>query len=180
MTEPLADDIVRESDGGYVPLALRDGAAIPPKRCDRWQNEAQTAYRPAVNGYNDPLSHLLLIDELLRLSPHQTLRARALREHLTHQCPQVIWDTITVGRIMSELADLADEAKPDDATPPIVTGRDRFGRFFELAPVAATYKWLADLRERASTIFHEELKFIADGLEPPSRSFPIWESAGAN
>lgn len=170
------DALELESDSGYIPRSLRDQVAIPKSLREKWHDEVRNLFRPSRNGYNDSLSHLFLIDTLMRLKPDQIIRAGKLRDLLAKERPQVVWDAVTVGRMLNELVDLAEEHAGKRAKPPLTSGRDRYGNYFLLTPGPATYEWLMGLRQVAATSFEEELLYLQKGLEPPTRSFSVFES----
>lgn len=165
------DHLAIEADSGYIPRALRADVDIPRNTRTKWHNEARSLTRPTKNGYNDPLTHLLLVDALLRLTPHQLVRAGNLRDLLRVRSPQIMWDSVTIGRILSELTAIGPKH--------IETGRDRFGTYFTINHESATYKWLASLRANLSARMAEEIDIISKGNEPPARTFSVWEGAVA-
>ena len=169
-------ELETEADNGYLPRAIRTSVDIPRHRREKWQKEAKELQRATKNGYNDPLSHLLLIDTLMRLKPYQLIRASNLRDLLSELRPQVIWDSVTVGRILNKLTDLAFENRTAGRPVAITRNRDREGTYFRLDPDRSTYAWLGSLREEASTIMTEEKRFESRGVQPPTRKFSVWEA----
>ena len=175
MTTPRTERLTLESDHRYVPPAIRPQTPITPKIGNRWRTEAHSLFRPSRNGYNDTLSHLFVIDTLMRIVPGQVIRACTLCETLTTEAPQVAWDTQTVGRIMAGLTVLAWEIAPKGTEPAIDSNRDHWSTYFTIAAGSAAYTWLIELRQKVSDKFQSELDFIKQGLEPPNRALPVWE-----
>lgn len=162
-----------EPDAGYVPHRLRAGVDIASPLKKKWLKEAGSLVRPTKNGYNDAMSHLFILDTLLRLQANQMIRASGLRQVLRREFPQIIWDNVTIGRILGELTDLAAETSTGKGM--LTSARDRLGTYFTLSDDHATYKWLAELREIASGKVAEEMAWINQGLEPPARTFSVWD-----
>lgn len=175
LAAPHTEPLTLESGHRYVPPAIRPQVPITSKIGDKWRAEARKLFRPSRNGYNDPLSHLFVIDTLMRIAPGQVVRAHALRDTLATEAPQVSWDTQTVGRIMAELVVLAYEVAPRGTEPAIDSARDFRSTYFTIAAGPAAYNWLIDLRHKASAKFQSELDYLAQGLEPASRGLPVWE-----
>ncbi len=163
----VLDALAVESDLGYLPRAIRGRLDIPRHRREKWNKEAQHLLHATPNGYNDPLSHLLLLDTLMRLKPDQTIRANTMRDLLNRMRPQLSWDSVTVGRILNELADMSEGR--------IKRRRDRFGTFFLLDPTIETYQWLTTLRDAASTLVAEQQRWHDRGLDGTTRGLSVWE-----
>jgi hypothetical protein len=170
------DDLELEPDAGYIPRSLRSTIAIPETTREKWHREVKALFRPSRNGYNDTLSHLFLIDTLMRLKPDQIIRAAKLRDLLTETRPQMLWDSVTVGRILTELADLAAERTKKGSVPVLSQGKDRNGTYFTLTHGTDTYQWLASLRDIAQSGFTEEMEYLGRGLQPPTRQFSVFDA----
>lgn len=162
----------RNPDRGYDPPELRTEAALPRHEREAWSRERRTIVIRAKNGYNDTVSHLLLVDSLLVLRPGQMIRANGLRDILNVDCPQLIWDATTVGRILGEIADLAKEANPKH--PPVTRDRDRFGHYFRIETTRQAYDWLHELRRHLRERAAEEIKFQDRGLPLPARNVSVY------
>ena len=170
------DELEVEPDSGYIPRSLRPQVAIPKTTRERWHDEVKNLFRPSRNGYNDSLSHLLLIDTLMRLKPDQIIRAGKLRDLLAKNSPQLIWDSVTVGRMLTELSDIAGEDAKKGQKPHITQARDRYGAYFLISYGPDTYQWLADLRTVAANHFQDELEYLQKGLQPATRAFSVYEA----
>lgn len=166
-----------ETDQGYIPRLLRESVDVPRSKRERWHKEARELMHPAKNGYNDPLSHLLLIDTLLRLRHGQQIRAAALKDLLNKDRPQLLWDSVTVGRILTELTDMAAHRGATDQH--LTSARDRFGTFFIISDTPAAYVWLVAKRDYLSDKVREIKTMEKRGLDMDDRSLSVWEALPA-
>ena len=161
-----------ETDFGYA-QAMRGAVEIPRHKRDKWTKEAQSLFHPTPNGRNDPLTHMLVVDTLMRLKPDQMIRAGKLRDILAQQRPQISWDAVTVGRVMTELADVDRE---HNVTPRIRTGRDAKNTYFVVTNAPDTFAWLATVRQYLSEQVAEEKRQERNGFGKPGRMFSVWDA----
>lgn len=85
---------------------LASGMGVRRKiRFERWE---QSTY-PIRNGYNDPLSCMLVLMGLLNIDEHVQLRASDYANWLSLRYPQVAWDAVTVGKILAVLAEVFED-----------------------------------------------------------------------
>lgn len=69
------------------------------------------------NGVYDPLTHYHLLDTLMQITPGIEFRTSDLLAILKTEKPQLVWDSTTVGRVLTDLAENLFEAygtKPID------------------------------------------------------------------
>lgn len=159
-----------ETDAAYVPRQFRSHINLNKQTRDRWTKETQLSY-PAPNGYNDPLSNLLIIDTLLHLVPGQIVRAKSMKELLQRTRKQITWDAVTIGRALSALADESRE----EGHRHFRQGKDRHGNFFVLDTMPEAYQWLHEQRDYLSVVVKNEFEIRARGLQPPARCFSVWD-----
>lgn len=104
----------------YAPTALAHTPGFPrlfPKPVtERWrrqmgrytnQPKGPLAY-PVPNGVNDPLSIACVLDLVLRLEVGPYMSGGNLAFELNRSYEQVIWDAVTVGKILSDVVSFAD------------------------------------------------------------------------
>jgi hypothetical protein len=119
----------------------------------RWKNARNWAYR-ANNGVYDPLTYLQVLDTVLSIDPQIELRSKVLAKFLNDNKIMFYWDAITVGRILTDLAESFEEVMGKKMGL-LERGTDYRGNFFLLHVNADTIKVANDLREdlmRLSTI----------------------------
>ena len=99
----------------YIPTSLaaihRQTPIFSSLIMDRWRRQAgrfanqpkSAITYPVANGINDPLTWAMLVDALLRLDPDTYINSAPLTAMLEPEYPQIIWDPVTVGRVLSEL-----------------------------------------------------------------------------
>jgi hypothetical protein len=97
-------------------------------KCEQWRREVFHQDRQPkagltkkqFNGRNDPFSIVPVIDLLMRIPGLSIyLTTSALTDLLIEEYPYIIWDPVTVGRILSGLADTAEalHLQPGDTVP---------------------------------------------------------------
>ena len=142
-----------------------------------WRAERQVrtmVYYPSKNGFNDPLTITCLLDLLIRMEPATFLNAPVLVDFLEDEYPQIVWDAVTVGRIMKALVEeAAITERPNNQPAPIIEYRYSDGRVYMINPSPGNHYWLCQLREyfgRCAEKYARDLR----GDEPPSRDGQIW------
>jgi len=80
------------------------GASLGVRQRTRFDQSQHMTHRVA-NGCYDPLSIMLVLDVLANIDPDIELRARALTEFLNQARPQFLWDSVTVGKVLSDIHD---------------------------------------------------------------------------
>jgi hypothetical protein len=103
-------------------------ALFSKNKCEQWRRETFRQDRqpkagliPLIaNGRNSPFTIVPVIDCLMRLKGLETyIAASALVEVLEEEYPYIAWDQITVGRILSSLAETSEalHLQPTDEYP---------------------------------------------------------------
>ena len=163
----------------FGPKWLEDASpvSIGTRRRIRW--DASTHWRYSVpNGQNDPLTHLYVLGALMNISPEIELRASNLAKWLNDNAPAFVWDSVTVGKVLSDLCD-AFEATLGPKCGLIERGRDQRGAFyvFHRGPDASelAYRLYDDLYDLSDA----EMASVRRG-NPPNRQFsPLLECPAA-
>lgn len=160
----------------YVPKALRGVLRFDRKRRESWAAQRETSCYPSKNGYGDPLSVMLVLDTLMRMSPKQVIRSGALTKHLNETCRQVFWDSVTVGRILGDLAEAAREYQRQTASPLcfVEARRDWLGNLCVIWDSPEAYTWLGTVRDHIAGKAHEAVNNARAGIEPHPRSYSVW------
>jgi hypothetical protein len=73
------------------------------------KNDAQFYHR-TKNGVRDAMTFYHIVDTLLRIPPDRQFRTKDLSEVLTATKHQLVWDNVTIGRVVTEIAENLKEA----------------------------------------------------------------------
>ena len=147
----------------YIPTSLaaihRQTPIFSSLIMDRWRRQAgrfanqpkSAITYPVANGINDPLTWAMLVDALLRLDPDTYINSAPLTAMLEPEYPQIIWDPVTVGRVLSELhayaRDLERPNKPFDEWCLFDRTANGSTRNYIIAPDEVSRLWLGCVRE---------------------------------
>lgn len=111
------------------------------------------------NGVYDPLTFYHVLDALLDLRPGEMFRAADFVNFLKNTRPQMVWDTTTIGRVITDMAESLNAA---NARAPIEAVRRWNGMTYlvsrEPEDRAAMENLLDDLRIVSQEQLDEELK----------------------
>lgn len=111
------------------------------RREARWV--AARNYRYTIpNGTHDPMTYMLVLDLLLNIEHGIELRAAAVMDHLNSSRNGISWDSVTVGKVISDLCD-AFETAIGAKSGLLERGRDWRGAFyvFHDNPTTARVGW---------------------------------------
>jgi hypothetical protein len=106
------------------------------------------------------------------------LRANKMVKWLDLQCPQLVWDSITVGRVLADLADTL-AALPNEDQPFLVGGRDYLGRFYRLFPTPNNQERIWNLRDDLQRLVETEIILRGRGERTNLAGFPLIECPSA-
>lgn len=95
------------------------------KRWSKWDN----AVWKNINGIYDPLTYLHVLSALAAINPDIELRAANLAKHMAREFPLFIWDAITIGKVLADLADTFEDAL-GRKNGLLERGRDYRGSFY--------------------------------------------------
>lgn len=79
------------------------------RRLRRIAHGRKEFYHRAKNGIYDPMTYFHVVDALITQGP-ETFRTRDFVYRLSENCPQLAWDTTTVGRVLNDIAETLFEA----------------------------------------------------------------------
>lgn len=173
-----------DHDNEYLPakLYLAGEKPFPLSQRQKWRQQAgwskkgRPAYihKPSPNGRQDPLSICLVFDCLMRLETDGILQANLMGRILADNYPQVTWDSVTVGYILSSIADVvADRTSP----PPLI--RDRSGglSYYIIADTIEARRWMGVARDFLGEAALNDVDAVRNGQENPLR-LTIYEDLG--
>lgn len=111
-----------------------------------WIRQRPALAHPQRNSHNDPVTVALLLDGMLRLEHDHVLRAKPLADLLNEQYPQLLWDAVTVGKILASLSEAAKASGAPETELPLERGVTSGAAFFAFRPSVLNWRWLASLR----------------------------------
>ena len=147
------------------------------RRSGRWKVSRGWSYR-TPNGVEDPFTYMLVLDTLMRMDDQIELRANKMVKWLDFVAPQLSWDAITVGRVLSDLADTL-QMLPNEDQPFLVGGRDYLGRFYRLFPTPANQELLWNLRDDLQRLSEIEMIVRGRGDKTNFMGSPLLECPSA-
>lgn len=143
-----ADAAPRFSQGDYLPAVLAQPgvpALFSPGTTKVWKRQRPLAH-PQPNSHFDPVSIALTLDAILRMEHDHLIRARPLADLLNEEYPQVMWDAVTVGKILASIVEAAKASGAPENEPPLARGVTSGAAFFAVHPSVLNWRWLAALR----------------------------------
>lgn len=84
------------------------GVNIPARDLRRYKHNRKTLFHRNKNGVYDPITFYHIVDNLMQLKAWQTFRAHEFVTVLNERAPNIVWDSVSVGRIMNDLAESFD------------------------------------------------------------------------
>ncbi len=130
----------------YLTAEMATRIELEPRTTGHWRNTAHGALRhPTPNGIHDPLSVLAVLDVLQNLKAPVYFTTARLVQELEAFYPHILWDPVTVGRILGEIADEAGQADPK--LPALKRTRTSKSAYWNLfTECRAQWRWLYDAR----------------------------------
>ena len=74
------------------------------------RSNRKTMYHRSRNGVYDPVTYYHLLDRLLDVRPGTIFRSVEFARELNYRIPDISWDPVTVGRIITDIAETLSEA----------------------------------------------------------------------
>lgn len=144
-------------------------------KCEQWRREVFRQERQPkaglirlhINGRNDPTSIVPVIDLIMRLKGLDVyIVASAFTDLLTEEYPYIRWDYVTVGRILSSLAETAEvlHLQPNDQ-PPIVHTKWHDKRVYSIYHSVRGHQWWGACRDAFAEEAHKQNEVVRAGGE---------------
>lgn len=136
------------------------------RQAARWVTSANWAYR-TPNGIYDPLTMLKVLDAVAHIDPDIELRSQKMAEFLNVHSPRMLWDAITVGKVLADLC----EAFEDVLGPKmglLERGKDYRGAFYLIHRNADTAKVYFGLRDDLMRLAEDAIAAQAN-MQPVKR-----------
>lgn len=149
------------------------------RQAGRLTNSARgTLIRPQPARDTDPMTIMLVLDGLLRTNPDAYINAGNLTQHFVdaRQYPQVIWNHIVVGRLLSCFHDVAAEIPAPNGGAPMIS-RVRYGsqKNYIIQPDIHTWHWLGCLRDHFGQLNAATIRRELDEQQPIELTYDeVW------
>jgi hypothetical protein len=172
-------------DGAYTPYPQSDELVPPRLRQIVFLPESQRKgsiktiddlFHRVPNGRNDPMSVLCVLNILQRWSPEYWIRSKYATIALNERHRTILFDAMTVGHIIGELAEIGKEAYTDRPDlEPIMGSRNYKGNYWFINNAPTTYAWFWKLRGQLVEVVRELMRAEANGgLQ--ARPDSVWSS----
>lgn len=116
---------VRQRSDAYA----ADVAPVGYRASRRWGNAQRHLAYPVPNGVYDPLTYFFTLHALLNIDTQVELQAARFVEFLNAHYPALRWDSVTVGRVLSDMCDSFEEALGEKQGL-LIRGRSYKGYFY--------------------------------------------------
>jgi hypothetical protein len=126
------------------------------------------------NGYQDPITVLLVLDVLLDMRTDIEIRSQRLAGFLNERFPSHVWDAVTVGKVLADLH-VAFENKLGRAQGLLWPAMDRGGRFYVLNRTSDVLKVARALYLDLVRLAEIEAEVRANGRATDFMGSPLYE-----
>lgn len=157
--------------------------AFDPKLVARWNAQAGHTSRlparyvhyPTLNGRNDPLTIMLVLDALLNLEIDAYITAGGLTRYLREHHTDVMWDVVTVGRILAEITNQSRQIWPTPTLDRLMLGG---AKQYVVPDTMEAWSQLGELREYFGTLAEHRAQVMRNGHIDLPTTTAIWELPG--
>jgi hypothetical protein len=122
------------------------------------------------NGVYDPITHFHVLDNLLDIAGGDSFRTRDLLPYLRVRAPNLVWDAVTVGRVITDMAEALHDALGYKA---IGVTRRFDGMWFDMSGNTEARFAMEHLLEDLRRLSVEEMQQEAEGHFPKRMSSPM-------
>lgn len=131
---------------------------------------------PVPNGVHDPLTHMLIVEALLNAMPDVRFSSAELTRRLQSDFPWIIWEAITVGRV---LGDIHESLSGLMSGPMLPFDRTRLadGNRWNTRPTSYGWQALVRLRVDLQKLATEDIELTAAGTRPSRLDTPLQRCA---
>lgn len=153
---------------------MGETGVIPGKRqAARWLASTNWTYA-TPNGIEDPMTYMLILDALMNIDPFIELRAKNLVLYLSETYPQLSWDPVTVGRVVSDLCDNFEDVL-GAKNGLLERSRDHLGWFYLLHQSPETANLAFRLRDDLMRLTEVEMALRKQGKKTDFKGSPLLE-----
>lgn len=175
----------QSDEGQFIPYTASDKLVVPVYAAEVGIPDGERAasarlyrnlHHQTISGYNDPLSAAYVLDALQRWAPAYYIRARYMSAHLNRKQNHILFDVITCGKIIAELAERGREAFADyPDLIPIVTRVDARGTYYVINSLPSTYRWFWKVRKQLGAICASIMEAEHRDLAARRRTDSAWD-----
>ena len=151
--------------------------ALGSRQSMRWDSSAHWSYR-MVNGCYDPMTYMFILDTIMNIDPDLELRANKLVEYLATRPYQMVWDAVTVGKVLSDLCDTFEDVLGAKMGL-LERGKDYKGNFYRIHRNPATADLAIRLREDLYKASEAAMADWNAGKRQPLLASPLLECPAA-
>lgn len=145
-------------------------AMVPTRRHREITHARKTFLHRAKNGVYDPITFYHVLDALLDLKPDQMFRAIEFVRFLRETRFQLVWDTTTIGRVLTDMAESLNEV---NASSPIDATRRWNGMTYTVSSKPEDRRAMENLLDDLSILCNEELTAELGGEFPKRTQSPL-------
>lgn len=149
------------------------GLALGVRQRIRWDGSRHWSYQQP-NGLYDPLTYLFVLDAVANIDPDIELRARNLVPWLFQAVPQFLWDSITVGKVLSDLCDAFEDVLGEKHGI-LERGKDYLGLFYRIHHTEEVARVYQALREELMGLASVEMAARRNHDASPRLASPLLE-----
>lgn len=175
-------------DNIYCPSALYQTGQhpFPATKTAEWRAQAGWRQRqeargrlayPQTNGRNDPLTIMLVLDCLMRLETDSYITANPLTAMLWQEYPQMTWDAVTVGYILSKLAETTEDLPEAGHMPPFAKVIYAGVAQYAIADDGLSRRWMGRARDLVADKAKEAIQ-LATERQPIPKTDVIFDDIG--
>jgi hypothetical protein len=155
------------------PYMTATGAVPGTRQRARWLASTHFSY-PTPNGIECPMTYMLVLDALMNIDPFIELRAKNLVLYLTETYPQLSWDSVTVGRVVSDFCDNFEDVL-GVKNGLLERSRDHNGWFYLLHQSPETARLAFLLRDDLFRLTEVEIASRKQGRKTDFKGSPLLE-----
>lgn len=140
----------------------------------RWDVSNRTLRYPTLNGTQDPLTYLLVLDSLMNMHPDVELRAVSFAEWLSTHVEGYVWTSHTVGKVLSDLCEAFEDVL-GAGNGLLTSGKDYRGAWYLFNRSKEAARVAYALREDLQRLSEAELKVRQLGRKTDTLGSPLME-----
>lgn len=160
----------------YGRLEIAGMRSALPERIQRKMAHGKIAFlHRTPNGIHDPFTHYHIVDALLRVKPDVLWKTNEFVEFLRQGYPQLSWDVTTVGRVVSDIAESLDQARPATIHRPVNVSRRWNGNHFSTSPTLESRIMLLRLMDDLYVLCEETLRLEYAGVRKGRLNTPMMD-----
>jgi hypothetical protein len=142
---------------------------IPTRSLRRFKQNRKVLFHRVKNGVYDPITFYHVVDGLLQLRAWRPFKSADLATYLRERAPNIVWDNVTVGRILSDI----EESFAALEKQVIRKNRKWDGVTYEVSDHAEHRQALVDLLEDLNDLATQEMEAESTEGRPKRTESPL-------